>query len=47
VYISDPELIKRIFVKDFDCFQNKRKFDFGHELINEMMDLLPCIIRSY
>ncbi|ODM89526.1 Cytochrome P450 3A40 [Orchesella cincta] len=38
IYIADPELVKLIFIKDFDHFHNKRIMDFGHELINEMMD---------
>lgn len=47
VYIADAELVRLIFVKDFDHFQNKRIMDFGHELINEMMDHLPCIYKTF
>jgi len=51
IYISDPELIRLIFIKDFDHFHNKRIVDFGHPLINEMMDVLPYdkwkVVRSY
>lgn len=43
IYITDPDLIRLIFIKDFDHFQNKRMYDEGHELINDMMDILPCM----
>ncbi|XP_021967530.1 cytochrome P450 3A56 [Folsomia candida] len=51
IYITDPELIRLIFIKDFDHFQNKRIFETGHELINDMMDILPYdkwkVVRNY
>ncbi|CAL8107398.1 unnamed protein product [Orchesella dallaii] len=50
IYIADPELVRQIFIKDFDHFQTKRIMDFGHALINEMMDILPYdkwkVVRS-
>ncbi|XP_035708420.1 cytochrome P450 3A24-like [Folsomia candida] len=51
IYITDPDLIRLIFIKDFDHFQNKRMYDEGHELINDMMDILPYekwkVVRTY
>ncbi|CAL8106832.1 unnamed protein product [Orchesella dallaii] len=51
IFIADPEMIRLIFIKDFDHFHNKRALDFGHPLVGDMMDMLPYdrwkIVRSF
>lgn len=42
IFISDPEMIRLIFVKDFDHFKSKMDVDSGEELLNDMLDFLPC-----
>lgn len=46
VFVADPDLIRSIFIKDFDHFYDKRILDYGHPLISEMMDVLPCMSYS-
>ncbi|CAG7716699.1 unnamed protein product [Allacma fusca] len=41
VFIADAEIARQILIKDFEDFRNRRLLDFGHELINEMLDVLP------
>ncbi|XP_067143001.1 cytochrome P450 3A8-like [Centruroides vittatus] len=40
IWISKPELIKYILVKDFPTFHNRVKFDFGDEIFNRMVSVL-------
>ncbi|XP_067124930.1 cytochrome P450 3A9-like, partial [Centruroides vittatus] len=40
LWISKPELIKYILVKDFPTFRNRGKFDFGDEIFNRMVSVL-------
>ncbi|XP_021967532.1 cytochrome P450 3A4 [Folsomia candida] len=51
VFVADPDLIRSIFIKDFDHFYDKRILDYGHPLISEMMDVLPYdkwkVVRTY
>lgn len=41
IYVCDPELIRLIFVKDFDHFQDRRQIDLGDPLVNDFLDFLP------
>lgn len=37
VYIADPDLIRMVFVKDFDHFGNRQKVDLGSAIMNELL----------
>lgn len=41
IHIADPELVRLIFVKDFDYFHDRRHMDFGSNVFNEILDYLP------
>ncbi|CAL8102557.1 unnamed protein product [Orchesella dallaii] len=41
VYVTDPELLRLIFVKDFIHFADRKEADFGSTLLNESFDYLP------
>jgi hypothetical protein len=41
VHINDPELVKMIMVKDYEYFSERPVVDFGHPLINDILDWLP------
>ncbi|CAG7728211.1 unnamed protein product [Allacma fusca] len=41
IHICDPELIRLIFVKDFDHFRNRREVSLGHPILDEVLDFLP------
>ena len=38
--LIDPNLIKQIFIKDFDYFTNKRQFEFGNKYLDNALFLL-------
>ena len=40
IMVIDPNLIKQIFIKDFDYFTNKRKFNSGSKYIDNALFLL-------
>jgi len=39
VFIADPKLIHRIFFKDSEYFDNKNEHDYGHELVNQVLEV--------
>ncbi|ODM93120.1 Cytochrome P450 3A24, partial [Orchesella cincta] len=41
VYVTDPEMIRRIMVKDFDHFHDRSLQDWGHEIFDNLLDFLP------
>ncbi|KAJ6627057.1 Cytochrome P450 3A11, partial [Pseudolycoriella hygida] len=41
IHIADPELVRMIFVRDFDHFHDRRHMDFGSDVFNEILDYLP------
>jgi hypothetical protein len=45
VYVADPEILHRIFFKDSDCFRDKPERDYGHKIINEMLDFVNGEIK--
>ena len=40
IMVIDPNFIKQIFIKDFDYFTNKRKFDLGNKYLDNALFLL-------
>ena len=40
IYVSDPQLIREIFVKNSNVFQYKVPVDVGHSIVNEMLVFL-------
>lgn len=44
IHVADPELVRLIFVKDFDYFHDRRHMDFGSDVFNEILDYLPGMI---
>ncbi|CAL8112174.1 unnamed protein product [Orchesella dallaii] len=38
IYITEPDLIRRIFVKDFDHFKDRQDMELGGEMLNEIME---------
>ncbi|ODM98728.1 Cytochrome P450 3A24, partial [Orchesella cincta] len=41
VYVTDPEMIRRIMVKDFDHFFDRTVPEWGHEIFDNLLDFLP------
>ena len=38
IYINDAELVKQIFIKNFDSFENRKPFDLGGNItLDELM----------
>ncbi|XP_023219749.1 cytochrome P450 3A8-like isoform X1 [Centruroides sculpturatus] len=40
LWISEPELLKYILVKDFHIFRNRIKFEFGDPMLDKMLSVL-------
>ncbi|XP_023219451.1 uncharacterized protein LOC111621525 [Centruroides sculpturatus] len=40
ISIADPDILKRILVKDFNMFHNRMKFKSGNKLFDKMLSLL-------
>ncbi|CAN7950439.1 unnamed protein product, partial [Ixodes pacificus] len=41
LFVADPELVKRVLVKDFPSLPNRRAFTFNDPLLDNMMSTLP------
>ncbi|CAL8109398.1 unnamed protein product [Orchesella dallaii] len=41
LYVTDPEMIRRIMVKDFDHFYDRTVPEWGHEIFDNLLDFLP------
>ncbi|CAL8147952.1 unnamed protein product [Orchesella dallaii] len=41
IYVADPEMIRRIMVKDFDHFHDRTVPNWGHEILDNLLDFLP------
>ncbi|XP_077563283.1 cytochrome P450 3A41-like [Haemaphysalis longicornis] len=41
LFVSDPELVKQVMVKDFPSLPNRRPFKFYDPLLDNMMSIIP------
>jgi cytochrome P450 family 3 subfamily A len=41
IHICDPEIIRMIFVRDFDHFRDRRVVNLGHGILDHALDFLP------
>ncbi|KAH9368445.1 hypothetical protein HPB48_012625 [Haemaphysalis longicornis] len=41
LFAAEPEIVKQVLVKDFQIFPNRRAFEFGDPLLDNMMSATP------
>ncbi|KAM7315661.1 cytochrome P450 3A24, partial [Ixodes scapularis] len=41
LFVADPELVKRVLVKDFPSLPNRRVLSFNDSLLDNMMSIIP------
>ncbi|CAL8080029.1 unnamed protein product [Orchesella dallaii] len=41
VHICDPELVKQILIRDYDSFSERKHFNLGNPIANEILDFQP------
>ncbi|ODM94179.1 Cytochrome P450 3A40 [Orchesella cincta] len=47
VHICDPELVKQILIRDYDYFSNRKQFNLGNPIANEILDFQPEVKWKY
>lgn len=40
MFVTEPNIIKRIFIQDVEHFRDKEPFSFGNPYLNEILDYL-------